>query len=278
MAMQLRSARGETWELAWRCASSGGLPVRSVAGFSEWAGQGHQAIEPATPGARLVILLDDTLSVGMGPGVLQRVRSFVAGPRAEPVMVDQPGSYRGIEVALSMAAAAAFIGMPLGDLGGSITALDDVLGDQARKLHDRLGQTKDWGDAFDVLDDCLRSCDPSLIDARLQWAWGTIEHSAGQMRVDAIAEEIGWSRRHFASRFERTFGVTPKVAARLFRFEGAARMLRAGTRPADAATVCGYFDQAHMHRDFALFDGRTPGQVADGPIEGIEAAWPTDGS
>lgn len=276
--MKLRRARGQTWELAWRGASSVGIPVRSVAGFSEWAGQAHQSVEPATPGARLVILLDDTLSVGTAPGVTQRVRSFVAGPRAVPAVVDQPGSYRGIEVALTVASAAAFIGMPLGDLDSSIIALDDVLDDRACQLHDRLGQTKGWDDAFGVLDDCLRPRDASPVDERLQWAWGAIEHSAGQVRVGSIAEKIGWSRRHLASTFERTFGLTPKVAARLFRFEAAARMLTAGTPPAEAATMCGYFDQAHMHRDFSRFDGRTPGQVADGPTGGLEAAWPLDGS
>lgn len=278
VTMKLRHARGDTWELAWRHRSPVGS-VGSVAGFSEWAGQEFQSTEPATSGARLVILVDDTLSISTAAGVAQQVRSFVAGPRAVPVTVGRPGSYRGFEVALTVAAAAALIGMPVGELGGSVTALNDVLDDRARQLHDRLGRTRRWDDAFEVIDDCLASRHTRVVvDARLRRAWEAIELSAGRVSVGSIAEEIGWSRRHLASSFQRTFGVTPKVAARLFRFERATRVLRTGTAPAVAATVCGYFDQAHMHRDFAMFDGRTPGRVADVPTGTLEAAWPVDGS
>ncbi len=105
---------------------------------------------------------------------------------------------------------------------------------------------------------------------------GSNQRSGGRVRVGSVAEKIGWSRRHFASTFERTYGVTPKVAARLFRFENAARMLTLGTPPAEVATISGYFDQAHMHRDFELFRGCTPGQLAGGRTEGLEAAWPLD--
>lgn len=273
--MTLCRARGETWELAWRDRSL----VGSTAGFSEWTGQANESTEPATSGARLVIVLEDNLSVRTAPGVAHQLRSFVVGPRAVPVTVGRPGSYRGFEVGLTVASAAALIGMPVGELGGSVMALDDVLGDRARQLHDRLGPTRHWDDAFDVIDDFLASPRAAfVVDARLRRAWEAIERSAGRVRVGAIADEIGWSRRHLASSFERAFGVTPKVAARLFRFEGAARMVKAGTAPAVAATVCGYFDQAHMHRDFALFDGRTPGRVADVPTGGLEAAWSGGGS
>lgn len=54
-----------------------------------------------------------------------------------------------------------------------------------------------------------------------------IERAEGLVRIEGIAEEVGWSRRHLAARFRSTFGVTPKVAARLFRFEAATPLLKA---------------------------------------------------
>jgi AraC-like DNA-binding protein len=275
--MNLHQVRGDTWELAWRSPAPGGAPLRSVAGFSEQSGRSRQTVEPASVAVRLIILLDHTVTVTTGGGAIQEVRSFVAGPRASPVVVDQPGSCRGIEVGLSVVSASALVGMPLGELGGSIVALDDLLDDRARELHDRLGQAASWTDAFGVVDSCLRPGVGSPVDERLRWAWAAVRRSGGQMRVGSIAGEVGWSRRHLASRFEQTFGVTPKVAARLFRFERATSMLTTGTPPAEAATICGYFDQAHMHRDFALFGGRTPGQVAASRrTGGLEAAWPQE--
>jgi transcriptional regulator GlxA family with amidase domain len=57
--------------------------------------------------------------------------------------------------------------------------------------------------------------------------------------------------------------VTPKRFARLHRFRSAVRMLAATPAPALArvAQVCGYFDQAHLNREFREFAGRTPGEV-----------------
>lgn len=66
----------------------------------------------------------------------------------------------------------------------------------------------------------------------------------------------------FGARFRTTFGVTPKVTARLFRFEHATRLLQSGLAPAGVAVRCGYFDQAHMDLDFSSFGTSTPDEIA----------------
>jgi PhnB protein len=69
--------------------------------------------------------------------------------------------------------------------------------------------------------------------------------------IQRLAEEIGESRRHFSGRFRDAIGVTPKSAARLFRFERACRLIK-DERPslARVAASCGYFDLAHMSCHF----------------------------
>ncbi|MGH3796323.1 MAG: helix-turn-helix domain-containing protein [Pseudonocardiaceae bacterium] len=76
----------------------------------------------------------------------------------------------------------------------------------------------------------------------------------------ALAEEVGWSRRHLGERFRREFGLTPKVAGRVMRFEIAHRLLQTPDRPAlaEVAARCGFYDQAHLHREWRELAGCTP--------------------
>jgi transcriptional regulator GlxA family with amidase domain len=154
-----------------------------------------------------------------------------------------------------------------------------VTGRRAAEMHDRLESVTCWDDAFRIVRSYLQPAQVPDADPRLRWAWETIEHAAGQVRIESIAEETGWSRRHLAARFRREFGVTPKVAARLFRFGRATRLLQAGLPPAQVAAVCGYFDQPHMHLDFAEFGAGTPGQAAARHGTGsLASSWPPDGA
>ena len=65
-------------------------------------------------------------------------------------------------------------------------------------------------------------------------------------------------RRGVDARFREAIGVPPKTAAALVRFNRALRLLRAGERPADVASRCGYSDQPHLTREFRRFTGTTP--------------------
>ena len=62
-----------------------------------------------------------------------------------------------------------------------------------------------------------------------------------------------------ANRFRAELGVTPKVAARIFRFERACGLIGNRRLPlAEVAAACGYADQAHMTRDWNTFTGTSP--------------------
>ncbi len=83
----------------------------------------------------------------------------------------------------------------------------------------------------------------------------------GAFRLPRCARHIGWSRAHFTGRFQAEFGLSPKTAARIFRFEHACRALKAHPRRlADVAQSCGYYDQAHMTREWHALAGSSPRQ------------------
>lgn len=90
------------------------------------------------------------------------------------------------------------------------------------------------------------------------------------MRVDGLADEVGWSRKRLWSRFRSQLGITPKRAARLVRFDHAAHLLAAGHAAASVATESGYVDQSHLHREVKTFAGLTPTAVAVAPWLAID--------
>jgi len=56
-------------------------------------------------------------------------------------------------------------------------------------------------------------------------------------------------------------GLPPKTVGRILRFDRVAQQLLEVDAPrlAEVAYDCGYYDQAHLNRDFRDFAGTTPG-------------------
>jgi transcriptional regulator GlxA family with amidase domain len=92
----------------------------------------------------------------------------------------------------------------------------------------------------------------------------------GAMRVAAVARSLGWSRRRLERVFARDLGIGPKLFARIVRLNAVLAGLGAEERASavDVALAAGYFDQAHLLRDFRMLAGRTPraGRECDGEL------------
>ncbi|CAN5902820.1 hypothetical protein BH23ACT10_BH23ACT10_12000 [soil metagenome] len=76
-----------------------------------------------------------------------------------------------------------------------------------------------------------------------------------------LAIETGYTRQHLTRLFRREFGLGPKLAARVIRFERARRMLEQSGHDASIGQIavsCGYYDQAHLYRDVADLASCTP--------------------
>jgi AraC-like DNA-binding protein len=95
--------------------------------------------------------------------------------------------------------------------------------------------------------------------------------------IEQLAAELGQSRQQLARTFRRELGVSPKELARIARLQRAVARLQG--RPclslAAAALDLGYYDQAHMARDFRELAGVTPSQArrARGSIFPIPSLW-----
>ena len=158
----------------------------------------------------------------------------------------------------------ALLWMPAAVLWDQSFELSDVIGPVGDELWERLQPAKRWSDRFDVCDDVLlRRLDEPTVPRALTQCWQGIVVSGGRMSVDRLATRAGYSRQHLTRLFRAEFGLGPKLASRVVRFEVAQRMLR--TSPsvpfADVASACGYADHAHMTREFTELAGCTPGEL-----------------
>jgi transcriptional regulator GlxA family with amidase domain len=75
-----------------------------------------------------------------------------------------------------------------------------------------------------------------------------------------VARRMGVSPRHLTRTFRHAVGLTPKMFARISRFQRVAAVLdhEPGDVLAGVALACGYYDQSHLVRDVRAFAGGTP--------------------
>jgi AraC-like DNA-binding protein len=196
------------------------------------------------------------------PGCFLELRSFATGAFDSYVLVGSTGSYAVVQVNFTILGARLFLGQPLVALSNQVVALDAALGSYGERLTERLAEAPDWAARFDLLDREIltRIQATGAPPPPVAWAVRELIGRRGRLRIEHLAQAIGWSHRHFIRQFTEQIGLTPKVMARVLRFGAAAdRLARAeGGHLAEIADACGYYDQAHFSRDFRAFAGVTP--------------------
>lgn len=131
------------------------------------------------------------------------------------------------------------------------------------RIRNRVGSLASADEALRVMEEELRA---RLAEAPLRGldlvrhTGQGLETAHGALSIAALTDAAGVSATHLATQFKTHVGVTPKRVARIYRF---ARLILSvdALRPVDwsaLAQSAGYFDQAHLSREFKDFTGHTP--------------------
>jgi AraC-like DNA-binding protein len=193
---------------------------------------------------------------------------FFVGQITGPLLLRPSGPAEMLGIQFRPYGAAQLLGLPMCELTDSAIALEDLSRRLAREL-ERLRQLPSLTRALAVLDSILHAfSQQACTDDPVSYAVRAIEGTGGLTSVRDVADHIGWSTRQLQRRFKDTVGISPKLFGRMQRFQ---RVLRAMEGSAsdwiDAAGRCGYYDQAHLIRDFREFSGRTPTALLDQEID-----------
>lgn len=209
-------------------------------------------------------------------------RALVGGLHTRPAVIVHDGDEYGVQLELTPEGSRSLLGLPAGALAASVVGLEELLGPDARELAERMAEAPGWPERFAVLDAVLsrRSDHDDRPAGELARAWRRIEASGGAARVADVAAEVGWSRRHLGSRFVAEYGLTPKDAARVVRFGRSKRLLqRGGSTLATVAAACGYYDQAHLAREWRDLAGCPPSAwLAAEQFPSVQDAAAADGA
>ncbi len=252
-----------SWELASRSPHPAlANAVHRYAGFVERSPVPVRRREVPQPQVTVIVNFGPPLIVG-GPRLpAAACGSFVAPLNEDPALTEFSGVSHGIQIDLAPFAARALFGQPLEQLDTLVVDLGDALGEDVELLVERLYELPSWDARFDLLDVLigrrLEDAAPPPPDAA--WAWGRLGQTSGRLAIGALAAELGCSRRHLSARFRDQVGLPPKAVARIMRFRRVLGLLGHddGTRLAELAQDCGYYDQSHLNRDFRELAGTTP--------------------
>jgi AraC-like DNA-binding protein len=285
---ELRVERGESPTARWEMTS--GAPGSGLAGMVEaYCGYSERSLRPvvrrefAATRVVLVVGFGDPLLVvdASGDDRGRRLSSFVAGPGEGVTRTEHAGAQDGVEVRLTPLGAYQLLGVPTGELADRVVGLDDVLGPAGARLSERLAEAADWPARFALLDAAFTraAAGGPRPDRGLVAAWSRLERQHGNLAIGALVADTGWSRRRLAERFRAQTGLTPKSAARIMRFTHATDLLtRPGRRSlASIALSCGYYDQAHLNREFRAFAGCTPTEYLAAQLTDVPGAGPVPG-
>jgi AraC-like DNA-binding protein len=200
------------------------------------------------------------IALSREPDAADRQPSFAAGLYAGPVFIESDGGAECVQVDFTPLGAYRFFGSAVVDLAARMVDMSDVLGRDGRQLRERLGATRGWQNRFDLVEDFVAGRANHLPSPEIEFAYRRLARSAGDVRIAALAREIGWSRKHLVDRFRSELGLAPKPIARMMRFHHACRLAHAGEARgwAGVAAESGYADQAHLAREFSTLAGETP--------------------
>ena len=98
---------------------------------------------PSTTSVTLVLKLADSA---------HRPPEFVNGVQPSYAVIGGGCSPRYVEVALSPLGAYTLLGLPMNELAGRLVDLREILGDDARRLGERLRDAPTWRQRFDAID------------------------------------------------------------------------------------------------------------------------------
>ncbi|MGV1008906.1 MAG: helix-turn-helix domain-containing protein [Dermatophilaceae bacterium] len=241
----------------------------AVAGYSAYRQRGvapmvHRGLP--SPYLTLIFTFEVPLHVAAHPDPRQpgcSYRSLVGGLHTTPALITHQGEQAGIQVSLSPLGARALLGLPAGELAATDLPGGELLGPWADEVCDRLEAAASWRERAAAVDAVLLRAlgrDATRPAEQVCRAWHLVVGSGGNLHVGDLARDVGWSTRHLQTQFRAETGLTPKEALRVTRFDRTRRRLRPSSALAPAAVAGGYYDQAHLAREFRDLAGCSPSQ------------------
>ena len=188
-------------------------------------------------------------------------KAFLSGQDSSYTDLAYNGLIDMITVEFRPAGMKAFFKMPMIELNGQAVALNVLNDPQLVELEKRLFEVKEPNSCVVLIEIFLYKRLYQLdvynwkrINAVLQSIYN------GQQDIDKLAETACLGYKQFKRIFADYVGANPKEYLRIVRFQKALHILQIqpDINLTHLACDCGYYDQAHLIKEFKRFSGYTP--------------------
>ena len=149
------------------------------------------------------------------------------------------------------------------ELTNSCLYLDDITRKKDPPLKEQLLNSKTQAEKFEHLKAFLHQKQNKInayTDPIVDYAQSKIIESNGTLPLDILLSTLNLSGRSLERKFKRQVGITPKLFARVNRFQASLQQLKNNSysKLSDIAFSLEYADQSHFIREFKEFAGFTP--------------------
>ncbi len=187
----------------------------------------------------------------------------ITGPRTVPMKLRPTGPLEMFGICFLPGGSYPFFSIPLHELTNQYADVDSLWGAKGSSFVDRIINTCfTTKEKIVELDKYLLNIleknrnDDIAIDTALRG----IQGYKGQVTVEHLAQHTGLSCRQLERKFKERVGISPKQLSRSLRFKNIFKYLERSPYETwtSVALACGYYDQAHMIRDFKHYTGLSP--------------------
>lgn len=187
-------------------------------------------------------------------------RHFLVGQMTGPILISPTGRVELLGIRFHPGGTSSFLRLAMSEVTDQVTELGAVSSELERELLSRSQDLLSLDQKREAVERVLirRLLRDTPLRSAMRLA-SRIVNSAGLISVDQLAADAGISSRQLERRFLREVGVGPKLLSRILRFQQVFRAVeRSDAAWASIAVECGYYDQAHLIRDFNQFAEQTP--------------------
>jgi len=249
-------------------ASSGGTRERAESFRAEIrsTGGGDATINLPIP-ARSIGCIEFTFGVPYSIRHLDRMRLEITHPATlvgakthQRIQLESQGHTETFTILFQPTGLQMMFGLPGSLLVDEHYDAGAVLGSRLPELREMLGEAGSFEERVQIANGFFLAIPAPVLKSReMDSVIRAMIAKNGCIRVQNLAHDAGLSVRQFERRFITALGISPKVYARILRFEAALhRKSETGHNWTTLAHDLGYHDQMHMIHDFESLSGKRP--------------------
>jgi AraC-like DNA-binding protein len=190
---------------------------------------------------------------------------FLYGQTTRPREIRTGGEIRALGASFYPHALKSVFGFNANELTDTCTDLNALSEERGVALSDKLLHASSVHEQVEILSSFLFlqiQKNNVQTDTAIQFVISEIVASHGSISLRDLQQRLQLSERSLERKFNQCVGISPKLFARICRFQASLNQLRSNryTKLSDIAFENGYADQSHFIRAFQEFAGFTPNQ------------------